>query len=167
MILALAAACGGDQSPSLRATVVRPPHDTIHFAVPAAAHRCSDGGGEGGGRSLLVQGADERGNGALVRLRYGDSLASGPVPLIALGDSITPRGANVAVRYMKGDVAHGFSLDSGAVDLTATGKRGGAALAARVRGSGLEGGVRVAAEVTYAGVPRPSATDSVPCRFQP
>jgi len=165
VILALAAACGGDQSPSLRATVVRPPHDTIHFSVPAVAHRCSDGGREG--RSLLVQGADERGNGALVRLRLGDSLASGPVPLIALGDSITPRGANAAVRYMKGDVAHGFSLDSGAVDLTATGRREGAALAARVRGSGLESGVRVAAEVTYAGVPRPSATDSVPCRFQP
>jgi len=167
VILALAAACGGDQSPSLRATVVRPPHDTIRFAVPAVAHRCSNGGREA--RSLLVQGADERGNGALVRLRYGDSLASGPVPLIALGDSITPRGANAAVRYMKGDVAHGFSLDSGAVDLTATGRRGGGgvALAARVRGSGLENGVRVAAEVTYAGVPRPSATDSVPCRFQP
>ena len=167
MILALAAACGGDESPSLRATVVRPPHDTIYFAVPAVAHRCNDGGGEG--RSLLVQGADERGNGALVRLRYGDSLATGPVPLIALGDSITPRGANVAVRYMKGDVAHGFSLDSGAVDPTATGESrgGGAALAARVRGSGLEGGVRVAAEVTYAGVPRPGAADSVSCRFQP
>jgi len=115
----------------------------------------------------LVQGADERGNGALVRLRFGDSLASGPVPLIAFGDSITPRGANAAVRYMKGDVAHGFSLDSGAVDLTATGRSDGAALAARVRGSGLESGVRVAAEVTYAGVPRPSAMDSVSCRFQP
>jgi hypothetical protein len=155
----LAAACGGDQPPSLRATVAHPQSDTIRFAVPAEAHRCSDG------RSLLLQGAGEGGNGVLVRLRYRDSLASGPFPLIALGDSITPRGANVAVRYMKGDVAHGLALDSGGIDLTVTGD----ALAARVRGSGLDIGVRVAVEAVYAGVPIPpplSAGDTVPCRFQ-
>ena len=137
--------------------MLRPQHDTVRFTVPAAAHGCS------GRRSLLLQGADERGNGVLVRLQYGDSLASGPFPLIALGDSITVRGANAAVRYMKGDVAHGLSLDSGAVDLTAT----GAALAARVRGSGLEQGVRVAAEAAYTGVALPNSADTVPCRFQP
>jgi hypothetical protein len=139
---------------------VRPEHDTIHFAAPAAALGCSDG------RSLLLQGAGEHGNGVLVRLRYSDSLGPGSFPLMALGDSITPRGANVAVRYMKGDVAHGLALDSGGVDLTATGD----ALAARVRGSGLEGGVRVAVDAAYAGVPLPPPPptgDTVPCRFQP
>jgi len=159
VVLSLATACGGDQSPSLQAIVVRPPHDTVRFSVPTAAHGCRDGAGQ----SLLLQGADERGNGVLVRLRYGDSLASGPFPMIALGDSITVRGANVAVRYVKGDLAHGLSLDSGAVELTAT----GAALAARVHGSGLEEGVRVAAAAAYTGVPLPKSADTVPCRFQP
>lgn len=156
MLLALAAACGGDQSPSVRATVVRPQPDTVRFAAPAAAHACDDG------RSLLLEGADERGNGVLVRLHYGDSLTTGAFRFIALGDSITPRGANVAVRYMKDAVAHGLGLDTGAVDVTATGR----ALAARVRGSGLESGVRVGLDAAYAGVPFPPA-DTVPCGFEP
>jgi hypothetical protein len=157
VLLALAAACGGEAPPTLRATVVRPQQDTIRFTVPAAARGCS------GGRALLLEGVDERGDGVLVRLRYGDSLSAGPVPLIALGDSVTTRGANVAVRYMKGDVAHGLALDSGAIDLTAT--RG--ALAARVRGSGLEGGGRVALEAAYTDVALPRSADTIPCRFQP
>jgi hypothetical protein len=157
VILALAVACGGDRSPSLRATVLRPQHDSVSFAVPAVARACSDA------RSLLLEGADEHGNGVLVRLRYGDSLVPGPFPLIALGDSITPRGASVAVRYMKGDVAHGLALDSGAVDLTTTGD----ALTARLHGSGLEGGVRVATDAAYVGVRRPSSADTISCRSQP
>lgn len=160
MVLALgAAACGGrgagDEPLRLRATVVHPAPDTIRFAVPAAAQRCGDG------RSLLLEGAGERGNGVLVVLRYGDSIALGSFPLLALGDSLTPRGAAVAVRYMKGDVAHGLALDSGAVDLTAARD----SLAARVRGSGLEGAVRIALDAAFTGLPL--ATDTVPCRFQP
>ena len=160
MIVALGVACSGggtaaDEPVRLRATIVRPHADTVAFAVPAAAHRCS------GGPSLLLQATDERGNGVLALLRRGDSLATGSFPLIALGDSITPRGANVAVRYMQVDMAHGLSLDSGAVDLTATGD----ALTARVQGSGLEGGARVKVEATYAGIPLPPPGDTVPCRF--
>lgn len=129
----------------------------MSFALGAAARGCS------GGRALLLQAADERGNGVLVQLRFGDSLVAGRFPLIALGDSITPRGANVATRYMKGDIAHGFALDSGAVDLTAA----GSALSARVRGSGLEGAVRVAVEATFDDLPRPAPGDTVPCRYMP
>jgi hypothetical protein len=139
----------------LQATVMRPLFDTLHFAVPAVAHHCA------GGRALLIEAASERGNGVLVLLRYSDSLAVGPVPLIALGDSVTPRGANVAVRYMKGDIAHGVSLDSGAVDVTATRD----ALAGRVRGSGLEAGQRIGVDAAYAGVRRPSPGDTVPCGY--
>ena len=114
-----------------------PPHaDTLTFAVPATAHHCTDG------RALLLEAADQRGNGMLALLRYGDSLRPGPVPLIARGDSLTARGANGAVRYMKADVAYGISLDSGSVDVTAAGE----AIAAHVRGSGVEGGVRVAVD---------------------
>jgi hypothetical protein len=137
--------------------VARPHADTIAFAVPAAAQQCT------GRRAILLQAADERGSGVLALLRYGDSLTTGPFPLLALGDSLTPRGANVAVRYMKGDVAGGVSLDSGAVELTAT--RDG--LTARVRGSGLEVGLRVAVDATFEGVPRPAAGDTVPCGYMP
>jgi hypothetical protein len=98
-----------------------------------------------------------------VLLRRGDSLATGSFPLIALGDSITQRGANVAVRYMQGDVAHGLSLDSGAVELTATGD----ALAGQVQGSGLEGGVRAKIDAVFAGVSLPPPGDTVPCRYRP
>lgn len=156
---------GGDDAPlRLRATVVHPPPssavppDTIRFAVPAVAHRCGDG------RSLLLEGAGERGNGVLVLLRFGDSLAPGVFPLTALGDSQTPRGAAVAVRYMVRDVAHGFALDSGAVELLES--RGGRdSVAARVGGAGLENAVRATLEAEYTAVP--VAADTVSCRYRP
>ncbi|HEV8264311.1 MAG TPA: hypothetical protein VGQ06_05125 [Gemmatimonadales bacterium] len=156
---------GGDHAPlRLRATVVHPPPssavppDTIRFAVPAVAHRC------GHGRSLLLEGAGERGNGVLVLLRYGDSLTPGVFPVIALGDSLTLRGAAVAVRYMIRDVAHGLALDSGTVELRdLRGARD--SVAARVGGAGLESAVRVTLEAEYAAVP--FAADTVPCRYRP
>lgn len=110
---------------------------------------------------MLLEGAGGRGDGVLVLLRYGDSLASGSFPLLAVGDSLIPRGAVVAVRYMKGDVAHGVALDTGAVELTAARD----SLAARVRGSGLENAVRIALDAAFTGLP--FATDTVACRFQP
>ena len=125
--------------------------------MPATAHHCI------GGRALLLEAADQKGNGVLALLRYGDSLRPGPVPLIALGDSLTPRGANVAVRYMKADVAYGLSVDSGSVEVTAAGD----AISVHVHGSGLEGGARVAVDAVYGGVPSPAADDTVPCRYQP
>lgn len=112
---------------------------------------------------MLLEAADHHGNGMLALLRYGDSLRPGPVQLIALGDSLTPRGANVAVRYMKTDVAYGLSLDSGSVEVTAAGD----VIDLHVRGSGLESGTRVAVDAVYRGVPRPAADDTVPCRYQP
>ncbi len=152
---------GGADPARLHATVVRPAPpappapapDTIRFAVPALARRCQDG------RSLLLEGAGERGEGVLVLLRYGDTLAAGRFPLLLLGDSITPRGAAVAVRYMTSDVAHGLALDSGAVELQPTRDSVGA----RVRGTGLEGAVRVAVDAAYAGLR--FAADTVPCGF--
>jgi len=160
--VALASACGGggtaDEPSRLRATIARPHADSVFFTVPAVAHRCS-----GGGSSLLLQAADESGDGVLALVRRGDSLANGSFPLILLGDSITQRGANVAVRYMKVDMAHGLSLDSGAVELTVAAD----GLAGRVRGSGLESGVRATLDAVFAGVPLPPPSDTVPCRFVP
>ena len=161
-ILALGLACRGngmgvDEPGRLQATLMPPHSDTLRFAVPATGRRCA------GGHALLLEAADQRGNGMLALLRYGDSLRPGALPLITLGDSLTPRGANVAVRYMKSDVAYGLALDSGAVEVTAAGD----AISARVRGSGLEGGSRVTVDAVYGGVPRPAVDDTVPCRYQP
>ncbi|HEV8305538.1 MAG TPA: hypothetical protein VGQ25_11285 [Gemmatimonadales bacterium] len=150
----------GAEPARLHVTVVRPlapaspAPDTIRFAVPALARRCRDG------RSLLLEGTGERGEGGLVLLRYGDTLAAGSFPLLLLGDSTTPRGAAVAVRYLRGDVAHGVALDSGAVELHANRDSVGA----RVRGTGLEGGVRVGVDAEYAGVR--FTADTVPCGFE-
>jgi len=156
MILAIAA-CSTEAPPSVRVKAVPAHADSVVFVAPATAHLCS------GGRALLLQAADDHGNGALLLLRHGDSLVTARLPLIALGDSITPRGANAAFRYMIGDVAHGLSLDSGTVDLTVS----GGALTARAHGSGLDVGVRVAVDAAYGGVLLPAAADTVPCRFMP
>lgn len=143
-----AADAGGAEPLRLRATVGQPYADTVRFAVPAAARRCTDG------RSVLLEGAAERGHGVLVLLRAGDSLGPSPrplagaFPLLAFGDSTTPRGARVAVRYMTRDAAHGFTLDSGVVEVTVS----GGALGARVRGTGLEGGTRARLDAEYTGV---------------
>jgi hypothetical protein len=135
--------------------VVRSEGDTVRWAAPAVARPCRDG------RSLLLEGASERGDGVLVLVRYGDTLDAGPFPLLLLGDSLSPRGAAVAVRYMTNDVSHGFTLDSGVVEL----RPARDAFGARVHGTGVDNAVQVELDAEYAGVPLTS--DSVPCGFQP
>jgi hypothetical protein len=127
----------------------------VRFEAPARARRCS--GSRGG---VLVQGASG-GNGVAVWLRTPDSIASGPWPLLQRGDTVTPRGASVGVRYSVGDYAHGTPLDSGAVRVTRTG--GVVSLVAR--GSGLDavGGGRLAVEATFNAVPL--AADTISCRI--
>jgi hypothetical protein len=111
---------------------------------------------------MLLQGS-EGGNGVLVWIRSGDSIAAGEFPLLARGDSSSTHGATVAVRYMIGDLAHGFTLDSGGVSLSS----GGGALSAVARGSGVEvgGRGRVALEASFTSVPLGS--DTVPCQARP
>ncbi|MGH7607327.1 MAG: hypothetical protein ACREME_08310 [Gemmatimonadales bacterium] len=160
MLLVLAA-CSAEPARDpirLRATVVRPPADTMHFTSPALARRCA------GGEAILLEAADPHGYGILVLLRHGDSLATGSYPLIALGDSITPRGAQVSARYVAGDAPHGFALDSGGVDVEV---RAGHGIDARVMGRGLEGAARLRLEAQYTAVPFPATGDAVACGFQP
>lgn len=145
---------GGDEPLRLEATIMRPPNDTIRFALPASAFACDDG------RSLLLQAASPLGNGMLIRLRYGDSLRSAAYPIVTPGDSVT-QGAAVAVRYTVRDAAHAFSVDSGAVAV----QRSGGAIGARVAGSGLDGGIRTVVTAAYANVPR--AADTVACHYAP
>src|SRR5439155_26850084 len=119
----LGAACGSasEQAGRVHARVIRPPKDTIRFEAPARARRCSAGPGSVG---MLLQGSTG-GNGVILWLRAGrgggDSLAAGPWPLLQRGDTVSPRGATVAVRYMLNEVAHGLPLDSGAVEVRQTG----------------------------------------------
>jgi len=101
-----------------------------------------------------------QGNGAVVWLRSGDSLGLGDYAPLTRGDSTTPRGAMVAVRWMtRGEDARGVTLDNGRVTLTRT----RAGLGASARGSGLEpaAGQRVELVVTVDAV-RPPA-DTVNC----
>jgi hypothetical protein len=145
---------GGTEPLRVRATVIHPPNDTVAFALPAVSHRCDDG------LSLLLEAASPLGDGMLVRLRHGDSLISAAYPVIAPGDYST-RGSQVSVRYMARDVAHGFFMDSGSVEL----RLGRRALDARVQGSGLDATVRTSVRAEYKGVPL--RADTVPCRYQP
>ena len=110
----------------------------------------------------MLEGVND-GNGTLVWLRYGDSVAAGGYSLLAPRDTLSVRGAAVSIRYMTGDLAHGFSLDSGSVAVTERGNR----LAARVRGSGLEtaGGFRVGVAATFERLA--VAAETVACRVQP
>lgn len=159
MVLALGAAdaaCGSSAPPParLRALITRLPKDTVSFEAPAVAGRCGRPG-----LGLLLQGS-AGGNGVLIWLRPGDSLASGEFSLLPRADSTTPRGATVAVRFMVGEAAHGLTLDSGAVAVTLT----EASLSANARGSGLDhlAGGRADVDASFESVPL--ETDTVACQ---
>jgi hypothetical protein len=153
-VAVLDAGCRGDRSARVRVWVARLPKDTVRFEAPARARRCS--GGRGG---VLLQGASG-GNGVAVWLRSPDAIASGPWPLLQRGDTVTPRGAIVGVRYNVGDYAHGAPLDSGAVRVTRTGD----VITLVARGGGLDGAAhgRLSVEATFEAVPL--AADTVSCR---
>src|SRR2546422_46002 len=128
------AACGSasEQGGRVHALVTFPRQDTVRFEAPARARRCGGGPGKEG---LLLQGSAD-GNGVMRSLRgsRGGTPAAGPWPLLQRGDTVSPRGATVGVRYMMKDVARGFALDSGVVEVRAT----GAVLTVVARGTGLE-----------------------------
>ena len=154
------AACGGasEQGGRVHALVAFPRQDTVRFEAPARARPCSSGSGKEG---LLLQGS-AGGNGVILWLRGsgGGSPAAGPWPLLQRGDTVSPRGATVGVRYMMKDVARGFTLDSGVVEVRAT----GAVLTVVARGTGLETAAagRVTLDASFDAVPL--ATDTVSCR---
>jgi hypothetical protein len=154
------AACGNSEEPAARleASVTRPEAEATRFVAPATAARC--GQSKPGG--LLLQGS-ERANGVLVWIRSEDSIPAGEFPLLARGDSSSTQGATVAVRFMIGDLAHGFTLDSGEVSVSSA----GGVFSAAARGSGAEvgGRERVALEASFTSVPL--GTDTVPCQVRP
>lgn len=169
LTLAALAACGnapaGDPVGRVRAVVTRPPKDTTRFEAPAHASRCApidSGPARRVGVGVLLRGA-RAGSGVVVWLRAPDTIASGPWPVLQRGDTATPRGATVAVRYMVKDLPHGFTLDSGSVDV----RRDGRLLTVAARGAGLESAVmgRVTLHASFDAVAL--ERDTVPCQPRP
>jgi hypothetical protein len=139
------------------------PRDSVRFVTSASLRRC------GGGRGFILEG-EVRGNGVLVWLRPGDSPPQGRYPVLQRGDTLTRRGAVVAVRFMTAELAHGVVLDSGSVTVTISGdsSAGKRRVAAEVDGGGLEtvGARRVRVEAAFT-TPSPpparSGADTVRC----
>ena len=153
----LCAACGSAREDPirLRATITRPPKDTARLALPATATRCADR------RSLLLEALSAEGNGFVVRLRYGDSLAAGAYPVNAMDDTGSTRNAMAAVRYIIRQVPHVFSLDTGVVDVRVT----DATVTAHVQGRGVENAALASATADFTAVP--IGAQSTPCQHQP
>jgi hypothetical protein len=137
------------------ATVAFPPRDTVHAALPAITHRCTDG------RTILLEAVSPEGSGVLVRLHFRDSLRSGSSRVVVPGDTSAP-GAVVAVRYVVGDVPRTVSLDSGTVEL----RRAGDRISGRIQGSGVQSAIRTPAWIRYSDVPLPAPSDTASCAFQ-
>jgi hypothetical protein len=110
----------------------------------------------------LLQGARE-GNGVVVWLRARDSLAGGQWPLLQRGDTVSPRGATVGVRYVLSEVAHGLTLDSGAVEVRQT----GGVITVVARGTGLEVAAAGRVTLTASFDSVPLEADTVSCRGRP
>lgn len=158
----LSVACGSapphQKAAVVRALVIRPPKDTVRFTAPAIASQCVGGAGHG----LLLRGSSG-GNGAILWLRTPDTVAVGTRPLLQSGDTVSPRGATVGIRFMVGDVAHGVALDSGEVTVTAL--RPSVTLMVHGAGLAVSAAGRVTAEVAFDGVP--VGADTVSCRSRP
>ena len=137
--------------------IVFPPHDTVRFSVPAITHRCTEP------RTILIEGIGPEGKGVLARLHYRDSLGTASYRVVSPGDTSAP-GAVVAVRYLLRESAHGFTFDSGSVQVTRTGDK----LGGQMQGSGIENAIRTPTRIAYHDVPMPAAADTnVSCAFQP
>ena len=85
--------------------------DTVRFELPVVGQMCA------GGAGVLVHG-ERRGQGLLVWLRGGVQSDTGTYRLSTRGDTAAAWGVRAAVRYMVGDVAHGFTIDDGTATVT-------------------------------------------------
>jgi hypothetical protein len=134
--------------------------DTLRIDAPARAVRCTGPHAQVGG-GLLLQGVNGAA-GVVVWLRSPDPISVGAWPVLPRGDTLTPRGATVGVRFMMGDIAHGAPLDSGTVWVT----RADSAVALVARGTGTEtlSATRMAVEATFDAVP--VGADTAACRHQ-
>lgn len=130
--------------------------DTVRFEVPIVAQTCA------GGAGILVHG-ERRGQGLLAWLRGGPQTDTGTYRLLTRGDTAAPRGVIVSVRFMVGDVAHGFTVDDG----SATVMQVSPLLQLHVGGRGIETGPAGprAADLDFEDAR--IDPDTVTCRVQP
>ncbi len=98
LLLLGCAACAGTGGGRLAARLQRPHNPEQRFDVAAGAKQCA------GGHGVLLEAASEAGNGLLLWLR---------------GDSTTPGEYALRTASDTGDIAHGLTLDSGVVRLSA------------------------------------------------
>jgi hypothetical protein len=98
----------------------------------------------------------------LLWLRGADSVAGGDYPVLALGDTVAPRGVTGAVRFMLKRADRGMTIDSGTVTVSLAGGR----IDAQARGSGTDAhaGQRIALDASFKAVPMEA--DTVSCRVQ-
>jgi len=151
LLLLGCAACAGTGGGRLAARLQRPHNPEQRFDVAARARRCR------GGHGVLLEAASEDGNGVLLWLR-GDSLAAGEYLLRTASDTSAGRAATASLRYMTGDIAHGLTLDSGVVRLTAARSRLAGHIVAA--GTDLGGMVHVNLTAHFADV---AVADSTSC----
>jgi hypothetical protein len=144
----------------VHAVLTRQGKDTLRIDAPVRAQRCTGPHAQIGG-GLLLQGVND-GNGVVVWLRAPAPVSVGAWPVLQRGDTLSPRGAMVGVRFLIGDVAHGAPLDSGTVWVT----RADSAVALVARGTGTEtvSSTHMSVEATFDAVP--VGADTVSCRFQ-
>ena len=158
LFLLVVLAASGCRAPGrLSARIILPPHDTLKFSADASGRWCDLS------RGVLFEGAVES-NGVLLWLHSGDSLVGGQYDMLGRGDTITPRGAIGAVRFIAQNSDRGVTLDSGAAVVTVSAAPGRKDI--RVRGSGVDPSVgqRVVLEATFDAVPM--VPDTVTCRVQ-
>ena len=132
-----------------------PPHDSTEIILRASMHPCR------GGAGYLLTGVDG-GNGVLVWIRSAKGLVGGDYPLIARGDSTTARGAMLSTRFMVGEIARGFALDSGQVTITASGPT----FSVTARGSGLDYSAGQRVSLAASGTSLPVSSDTLRCGIQ-
>ena len=132
-----------------------PPDDTIRLALPATSSWCGDG------HSLLLEALHPEGSGVLMRVRYGDSLRTDSLPIVAPDDTATVLAAVVGIRFLLHDAAHAYTLDSGRVHV----QRQGATIRVAAAGTGVEKAIRIWAQLESRDVPL--GTDTVPCASAP
>jgi hypothetical protein len=61
------------------------------------------------------------------------------------------------------EAAHGFSFDSGTVQVARKGDK----IGGRIQGSGIENAIRTPTRIDYHDVRLPESSDTVSCAFQP
>jgi hypothetical protein len=153
-----AAACTSEPvapPPSVKAAVLRTT-DTVHFEARAAVYRCE------GAKGVLFE-AIGAGSGLLVWVRDPRDSIVDTFAVIGVRDSLTRRGAVVAVRYVAEAVPYTVSLDSGTVVVARADSGGARGAGVTIRGSGLDvrGGVRTAVDASFDALPPP--IDSTAC----